>query len=424
MLKVMVAVKDLGKGMYISELDRPWLGSPFIFQGFRITNVEELQQLKETCEYVYVDKEKSIVSLPQKTVAWATEKNAAKINNIKNVRLANSPLTYHASFDDELPLAWDAYEETLSCITEVLADARLGKNIHSDSIKSTVNFLADSVIRNPDALMLLSSLKEKGDFTITHAINTCIFSLIFGRYIGMKEPQLKELGVGALLHDIGETMVPTELLLKEGDRSPAEYKIMCSHVAEGVKILTKAEKLPQSAISIAGNHHERTDGSGYPNKLADKQIDFLTKVVSVVDIYDTLTSGLYGRPAITCALALKHMYSWRKELFDCQLVEKFIQCLGIYPIGSIVEFRSGEVGIVITVEPKMRLTPKVLLVRDENKQPMLPTKLVNLALFQNSDSEDRYKISRVVEPERYDIDTRGYVIRDLQISLAGTRAHT
>ncbi len=100
------------------------------------------------------------------------------------------------------------------------------------------------------------------------------------------------------------------------------------------------------------------------------------------------------------------------------MVEKFIQCLGIYPIGSVVEFRSGEVGIVISVEPKMRLTPRVLLVRDENKNPMSPPKLINLALFQHGKNLDRYKISRVIESDRYDIDTRSYIIKDLNMSLA------
>jgi len=417
MLKIMLAVKNLSKGMYVSELDRPWLGSPFIFQGFRITNSEELQQLKDTCQYVYVDKEKSIVSLPNDTVSWAETKKARQGNQI---RLVNSATPYQANFDDELPLAWDAYEDTLSCVTEVLDDARLGKNIHNPTIKTSVNHLADSVMRNPDALMLLSSLKEKGEFAITHAINTCVLSLILGRYVGMEEPTLRELGMGALLHDIGETLVPTELLLREGEKTPEEHDQMCSHVLEGVKILEKVKDISQSAIDIVRGHHERADGSGYPFKLINPQIDFLTKIVSIVDVYDTLTTGLYGRKAITCALALKNMYNWRTELFDCSLVEKFIQCLGIYPIGSVVEFRSGEVGIVISVEPKMRLTPKVLLVRDTNKHPILPPKLINLALFQNTDSTDynQYKISRVIDAERYDIDTRSYVIRDLNILLA------
>jgi len=415
MLKVMIAVKNLCKGMYVSELDCPWLDSPFIFQGFRITNSEELQVLKDTCEYVYVDKEKSIVSLPNETVSWAETKKARQGNRI---RLVNSASPYQANFDDELPLAWDAYEETLSCVGEVLEDVRLGKNIHDTSVKTTINHLAESVIRNPDALMLLSSLREKGDFAVTHAINTCVLSLILGRYVGLEESKMKELGMGALLHDIGETLVPTDILLKEGEKTPDEYNAMCSHVLEGVKILEKARDIPNGAIDIVRGHHERADGSGYPFKLINQQIDFLTKIVSIVDVYDTLTTGLYGRKGITCALALKNMYSWRTELFDCSLVEKFIQCLGIYPIGSVVEFRSGEVGIVISVEPKMRLTPKVLLVRDENKHPILPPKLINLALFQDDDNNNLYKISRVIEAERYDIDTRSYVIRDLNILLA------
>lgn len=411
MLKLMVSANDLKKGMYVSELDRPWLDSPFIFQGFRITNIEEISLLKNTCDYVFVDQEKSIVSVPQPKVSISSTERVANQSN--KLRLVSSPLAYQSTVESELPLAWDSYRQTVACVKNAISDIRFGNTLHSKNVKSTVSNLTDSVIRNPDALTLLCTLKEKDDFLVSHAINVCVMSLIFGRYLGFEQRKLVELGLGAMLHDIGETLIPNEVLHKRGEKSATENKLIYSHTTHGDKILKAAKDLPKSTAIIARDHHERADGSGYPNRLVNDQIDMFTRIVSIIDIYDTATSGLYNKPKVTSSSALKNIYDWRKRLFDADLVEKFIQCLGIYPIGSIVEFRSGEMGIVISFEPKTRLTPKVLFVRNQEKEPMLPPKLINLALFRDKENKEQYKISRVVDADRHDIDVQQYVIRDL-----------
>jgi len=414
MQKVMVTVNHLQKGMYVAELDRPWLDSPFIFQGFRITNANEILQLQDTCEYVYVDTDKSIVTIPQKALLHSQQSQQVSEERLK---VANG-LSISGGFEQELPNAWDTYKEALTSINKMVSDARTAHCLDSAEIKATVLSLSESVLRHPDALTLLCSLKDKGNFAITHAVNTCVLALVFGRFVGFEDSKLIELGVAALLHDIGEVMVPSEILIKQGEKTRAEKKVISSHTRHGAEILANSKGIPQSAVAVARDHHERENGSGYPNHLTGTQISMLTKIISVIDVYDTLTGGLYGKTAIDPGHALKYMYEFRGQLLDTEVVEKFIQCLGAYPIGSVVEFQSGEVGIILSAEQNLRLYPKVLMVRNAAKNPLLPPRIINLALMHENQNDD-LKISRVISPEKHDVDVRKYIWRDLNITLSG-----
>jgi putative nucleotidyltransferase with HDIG domain len=415
MMKVMVEIKDLKKGMYVSELDRPWLETPFLFQGFRITNMQEIEQLGDSCSYVYVDPEKSVVPLPQKTAAAVSHQPKTSQPEIKRQRFA---IPYQVEFEQEFPKAKHIYQHATKKMDKIINDTRSGCSLNAQEIKSTVVAIADSVIRNPDALMLLSALETRDEQSVTHSINVCTLSLIFGRYIGLEKKPLYELGTGALLHDIGETKVPNEILCKSEKRSPEELEVMKQHTRHGVELLMKTSGLPQSAIEIARDHHERMNGSGYPQKLLGDQLSLFTKIVSIADVYDSVTSGLHGKPAITCTEALKNMYVWRDELFDSLLVEQFIQCLGIYPIGSTIELNTGEIGIVISANPGRRLLPRVMLVRDQDKKPYEPPKIINLEQFCDNNNTCKFEIRRVVKAETFSIDIRNYILRELHLQVA------
>jgi putative nucleotidyltransferase with HDIG domain len=415
MMKVMVEIKDLKKGMYVSELDRPWLETQFLFQGFRITNVQEIEQLGDACKYVYVDPDKSVVPMPRKVAEASNQQPKPNQPEIKRQRFV---VPYKVEFEQEFPKAKQIYQDATQKMGKILNDTRSGCSLNAQEIKSTVVSIADSVIRNPDALMLLSALESKDEQAVTHSVNVCTLSLIFGRYIGLEKKPLYELGTGALLHDIGETKVPDDILHKSDKRTPEELNLMKQHTHHGVELLMKTSGLPQSTIEIARDHHERMNGSGYPQKLLGDQLSLFTKIVSIVDVYDSVTSGLHGKPAITCTEALKNMYVWREELFDSLLVEQFIQCLGIYPIGSTVELNTGEVGIVINTNAGRRLLPRVMLVRDQDKKPYEPPKIINLEQFSNDNNVGKFEIRRVVKAETFSIDVRNYILRELHLQVA------
>jgi putative nucleotidyltransferase with HDIG domain len=402
--------------MYVCELDRPWVETSFLFQGFRITNDQELVQLAETCEFVYVDSEKSHVDVTSHRRAPSSRGAPRKPRRSLLSRLRRQSPPPRRSFEEELPVARRIFSEVQVSIQDVFADVRLGRSLDVSKVRPTVHSIADSVMRHPDAMKLLCALEKKDEDAVAHALSVCVLSLAFGRHIGMAMDQLHTLGFAALLHDIGELRLPERLMHKPGGWSDGDFDEAKRHTEYGVELLRKSEGIPAGVIEVARDHHERVNRSGYPRQLGGDEIGTFTKIVGIVDVYDAVTKGLEGKPAVSFTDALKSMYDWRDQLFDSELVEQFIQCLGIYPVGSVVELNSGEIGIVISLAPTVRLAPKVMLVRNRNKKPYHPPRIVNLAKFIDGDDEEasyRYEIRSVVSAQDYSVDVRHYVLREL-----------
>jgi len=411
-MKVIVAPIDLKKGMYVSDLDRPWIQTSFLFQGFRITNDDEIKQLSDLCDFVFVDTEKSTVPVPEQRAAKAEDENQE--TEQLTARIIKLAEPYRNNFEDEFPIAKGIYQHAQNMLGELFNDSRMGKSLDIGETRNVVNQMVDSILRNPDALVLLASLSEKNDSLVAHAITVSTLSLSFGRYIGLDKATLVDLGMGALIHDIGETKLPDKVLTDSDDLSDEDRALLQTHTRIGTMIVEKLAGTPERVLAIIRDHHERADGSGYPGKLVNSKLNICTRIVSIVDTYDSITSGAHGREKIPVDVALKYIYSWRERLFDSLLVEKFIQCIGIYPIGSAVELRSGHVGMVISSQPNARLFPKVLLILDAEGKALEPPKTMNLALFREKGGEDNgYEVKRLVDPQAYHIDVRGVVLREL-----------
>ena len=410
-MKVIVEPTNLKKGMYVSELDRPWLETSFLFQGFRITNDQEVEQIKSTCDFVFVDTEKSTIPIPNQLAA--NDKRAVQQEKQSTARIIKQALPYSKQFKDEFPRAWDIRKQAKATLDSLFTDVRAGKSLDVAETKRTVTAMVDSILGNPDALVLLASLSEKGDDLASHAIAVCTLSISLGRYIGIDSHELIELGMGALLHDIGETKLPDELLSNINEASDEQRELLQGHTSIGAMIMRNLEGMPEQAVAIVRDHHERADGTGYPGNLTDSEIGVCTKIVSIVDTYDSVTSGFHGKEKISADDALKCIYSWREYLFDALLVEKFIQCIGIYPLGSVVELRSGQIGIVISSQPDMRLFPKVMLILEADGDPIEPPKMMNLALFNERLETHDYEVKRLVNADDYGIDVRKFILREL-----------
>lgn len=402
--KQKVDTRDLALGMYISELDRPWIESPFIFQGFLITSEQELNQLSQSCNYVYVDMVKSKVEVPSRLVMSSSSK--------KDPFPKKKAAPIEVPFEQEFARARAIYVDAIDTISDILTDLRTGKLFSIKDIKQTVIEITGSIMRNPDAMMLLTQIESRSKAASSHALNVSILSTAFGRYLGMNEKELYELSLGAMLHDVGETQLPDNLMDKQDNYSPEELNLMQSHTMKGGEVLSQLEDIPDSAITIALSHHERANGSGYPKRLVNDQINTLAKIVSITDVYDSVTSGTKREAPISATDALKSMYDWRNELFDGELIELFIQSLGIYPIGSVVQLRSDEIGIVISTSAERRLSPTLLLVLDSNKQPYQPPTIINLSQYVD-DETHQYEITNVVDAEDYSIDKTSYIMREL-----------
>jgi putative nucleotidyltransferase with HDIG domain len=275
--------------------------------------------------------------------------------------------------------------------------------------------MTHSILRHPDPLVLLSSLGNKDKSLVTHALSVCTLSLAFGRFLGFDSNALAGIGMGALLHDIGELKLPDKVLRNAVNASTEERELLEQHTAIGAVMLKKLKGMPENVVTIVHDHHERADGSGYPRRLTGPDIGLHTKVVSIADTYDSITHGLHGYPGMKAEDALKCIYTWRRDLFDELLVENFIQCIGIYPLGSVVELRSGQVGIVISSRPEARLFPKVLLVLNASKEPVEPPQLINLDLFRERLDTHDFEVKGLLDAARYNIDVRQYVLRELPL---------
>lgn len=406
--KLKIPVDLLELGMYVAELDKPWIETPFIFQGFLITNNDELDQLQQYCEYAFVDRDKSQITIPQ-----ALGEPGQKDDTASKYPDQDS-IPYQVTFEDEFPRAKRDYEEIQTQLKGLFKDVRIGHAIKTPEVKRHVQQITNSIVRNPDAMMLMTNLKAIDEYLVIHALNVCIVTLVFARFLGFKPDEMHELGMGALLHDIGEIRLPKEILNKPGELSPEEYATIQKHTDYGVSILSQTDNISEIVLDVVMHHHERINRSGYPEKLSGQEISQFAKIVGIVDVYDSLTSPTTYRSYMSNNEALKSMYDWRGTLFDEMLVEKFIKCLGVYPIGSTLELNSGEIGIVISTSPQSRLLPTLLLVKDSGNKFYDPPKIINLSQFRE-EGENMYEIRNIVRPEQYDVDLKRYILREIHV---------
>ena len=408
-----VEVERLRIGMYVAELDRPWLESPFLFQGFPIRNDDELQQLRETCLFVYIDTEKSIEWQP----AGASTSNRKPGREVRfatqglNRKTPRRKIEYKDKepFTQTLPEAIMLHSAAKDYIGSVLEDVRLGNSIDTGTARELADRLAENIVKNENALVWLTQLKNRDEYTSMHSINVCVLSLFFGRFLGLEEEALGHLGLGALLHDVGKMKVPNEILNKPGRLDSGEKVIMNRHPELGHAILKQHDELHPAVMEIALSHHERYDGSGYPRGLKGKALNQYALIVSIIDFYDAVTSDRAYHIGISPHEALNMMYAEAAKSFPKELVESFIQCLGIYPIGSLVELESGEVGVVMTVNRQQRLNPILTVVLDGNKQPLPQSKMMNLDLLVRNNTPKRIKT--ILQSNAYGIDVRQLILQ-------------
>jgi putative nucleotidyltransferase with HDIG domain len=389
-VKKKIGVQHLRLGMYVSELDRPWIESRFLFQGFEVRTKEELDELQRICKYVYVETDlehqpdgpRPRASLP--IGAPAPDEFAAKrlgfeiLDKFSEHQPQKPRYTDLVSIEEEMGVAREIERETRSLVYNIMEDARLGRALDTATAKNLVHGVVRSVLRNPDALVCLTQLKNKDEYTAMHSVRVCVLALAFGRHLGLSEQDLNILGLGALLHDVGKMKVPTEILNKPGGLTPDEFTLMKRHVPFGVQILEQNSGIPEGAIEVVKGHHERFDGSGYALGLKGDQIGLFGQVGAIVDCYDAITSDRAYHKGMSPHDALRKLYEWRRKDFHDRLVEQFIQCMGIYPIGSVVEMNTGSIGVVLSVNRIRRLRPRVALVLDADKRPFQSVKIIDL----------------------------------------------
>jgi cyclic di-GMP phosphodiesterase len=257
--------------------------------------------------------------------------------------------------------------------------------------------MTESVLRNPDALLLFSQLRAKGEYTESHALDVSIYMITFGRFLQLEPGQIEFLGYLGLLQDIGKVRLPRELLEKRGRLTIEEFERAKLHVNYSVEILRATPGLPGDLARIAALHHERHDGSGYPKGLRGPEIGMIGSIAAIVDTFDALTVKRPYADPVSPSAAISMLYKWRGVFFDAHLVEQFIRCIGIFPVGSLVELNTGEVAVVIAQNLTRRLLPRVMVIRDGKGNPVLPHKLLDLAREPKATKDEPYRILGTLE---------------------------
>lgn len=386
-------------GMYVARLDRPWLETPFLFQGFTIRSEQEREELARYCRYVHVDD--------------AGEPGPGSRSPATGQTSGPAPGTYYqdtASSVSEAPLARAAYDEASGTVSDVLQSVRAGGRLDVDTLDRVVQPMMESVLRNQDAIVWLSRIRQTDDYTCGHAVTCSIYAIAFGRHLGLPHDDLQILGLGALLFDIGKTRLPAELLEKPGRLTEAEQALMRTHVRLGVEILASSGT-DERVLSMARDHHERYDGSGYERGLKGPDIPVFARIAGVVDFYTALTAQRPWATAISSYDAMRQLHQRSRSEFQTELVDNFVQAIGMFPNGALVELSTGEVAVVTDQNRVRRLRPRVLVLLDGNKQPVDRLRVVDLrTLPSEPGSPDAVWIDRGLEPGAFGIDPADYYL--------------
>ena len=347
---------QLKVGMYIHDLSCDWMTHPFVRNRFLLRSDEEIRKIIAAGIHdVVIDNTKGLDVQDAPTVAQAAEATEREL-----IQLASAPqVVTRVSLGMELARATQLRKQATGMVRTVMADVRLGNAVEIDRVQPMVQDITESILRNPGALMGLLRIKTKDDYTFLHSVSVCALLVAFCRARGLDAATTHQAGLGGLLHDTGKALVPDQILNKPGPLSPEEFAIVKRHPRDGHEILLRTPELGPIPLDITLHHHERRDGSGYPDGLAGDAIGELAQMAAIVDVYDALTSERSYHRAIAPAEALRKIYEWSKFHFNPIFAQDFMRCVGIYPVGTMVKLESGRLAVVIEAHESNLLAPKV-----------------------------------------------------------------
>ena len=388
-----IQTSDLKIGMYIKELDCSWMDHPFMAGSFNLKNQNTLDKiLKAGIKFASIDTSQGRDFIPEKL-----EQEVKTPSPPVSVAEKTATIKEKISISQEENRARAIYKEGTVIIRKMMEDVRLGKQVEVESVNPLAEKIIQSIFRNPHALTGISRIKTKDEYTFMHCVSVTGLMVMFARNQGLSEEEIHDVAIGSLVHDVGKIMVPDKVLNKPGKLSVDEFTIMKDHVTYSREILQDNPGISQTALDVAVLHHERMDGSGYPLGLSGDEISLVGQMSAIVDVYDALTSVRVYKDAWEPTLALKKMIEWSPGHFSRELVMQFVQCLGIYPVGSLVEMESGRVGTVLEQNEDM-LRPKLRIIYNAKKKCYVKVVDVDLAKEKND------KILSAVSPKEYNID--------------------
>ncbi|CDG85709.1 HD-GYP domain-containing protein [Janthinobacterium agaricidamnosum] len=347
---------QLKVGMYIHDLSCDWMTHPFVRNRFLLRSDEEIRKIVHAgIRQVVIDNTKGIDVPHAPTLAEAKAATERELEKIASAPRAPPKL----ALAEELTRATQIRSQASFMVRTVMADVRLGKAIELDRVQPMVQDITESILRNPGALVGLLRIKTKDDYTFLHSVSVCALLVAFCRSRGLDPKLTHEAGLGGLLHDTGKALVPDHILNKSGRLTPEEFDIVKRHPQDGYEILRLSPEIGPVPLDITLHHHERRDGSGYPERLVGDDISELAQMAAIVDVYDAITADRCYHKGMPAAEALRKIYEWSKFQFNPVYAQEFMRCVGIYPVGTMVMLESGRLGVVVEAHESNLLAPKV-----------------------------------------------------------------
>lgn len=395
-----VNVGQLRPGMYVHDLNCGWMDHPFLSNRFKINDLDTIKRITEMgVKELYIDtgkgadvgsaqtREEVIADLQQRLQRVGAQPSADGAPKV--------------SAREERVYAERVEREASRLVTNIMQDVRLGKQIEAERVNHVVDGMVSSIFRNPHALMSLGRIREMDKYTFEHSVSVGVLMISFAKELGLERSVIQEIGVGALLHDIGKIKTPDNILNKPGKLTDDEFAIMRQHVVYSREVLEQTKGISPTALAVAAQHHERYDGSGYPLKLKGDEISRYGQMAAIVDVYDAISADRCYRKGEEPTIVLRKLLEWSKFHFNEALVHQFIRCVGIYPVGTLVRLESGRLAIVLEEGEKGPLFPQVRVVYDANKRQFITPRDIDLSNPTARSGDDR--IVNCESAEKYGI---------------------
>ncbi|MFT7410003.1 MAG: putative nucleotidyltransferase with HDIG domain [Oleispira sp.] len=397
-----ISIDKLRPEMYVSDLNCDWIPHHTLQKEGRIPNDAIIAQIKRRgIKEVYIDTDRGLDEEEAITQQEVDQQIQAKLDKAGAQNMANAG---SVTVEEELFKATKLQSQAKSIMTGVLNNVKMGKPLETETFDDLADGMIDSVMRNHNALACLGRIRAKDNYLMEHSINLAVLMGIFAKSIKIDRETMHQAMVGALLHDIGKIMVPDSILRKPGKLDDNEFARMKQHVVFSRDLLQKTPGIHPLTVDVAAQHHERIDGSGYPEGLMGCDICREGKMVAITDVYDAITSDRCYHKGLPPTVALKKLLEWSGTHLEEKLVHTFIRSMGIYPVGSLVMMESGRLAVVIEASEKYQTRPVVKVIYHSRLKQYIPVEIIDLS---KPASQDNIKCS--VDADKWRIKTSDFL---------------